>query len=175
MTKTKEGKTEFLGYFCLSIWIIFGTIGLLGWGDGGGGGGSAGAVETTGDVTATGADTAIGVFKDNNVKGLRYVSDNQNGVIAGYMLDANGQPLAIESLGIRYLHGEMDTDEVQRLFPERYATDSVNPDEFWGEQFALGDLPPGTYEVAFTYRRAYKLQVEVLPGQLTLVAFCLEK
>jgi hypothetical protein len=39
----------------------------------------------------------------------------------------------------------------------------------WGESFAIGDLPPGEYQVSFFRVGMQQLTVQVEPGKLTLV------
>ena len=81
----------------------------------------------------------------------------------------------VQSLGIRYLSGELKPYQVASLFPERYRDDSINPDDVWGEQFVVGDLLPGIYEVSFTLGKVFKQKVEVRAGELSIAAFCLDR
>lgn len=99
----------------------------------------------------------------------------ESGVMAGYILNKEGRSPYVQSLGIRYLSGELETNQVKPVFPERYQGDSVNPDDAWGEQFVVGDLPAGVYEVSFTLGKVFKQQVEIRAGELSLVAFCLDR
>ena len=85
---------------------------------------------------------------------------------------ARGRFIKPDGLVLRYMHGELSNEEVGNQFPEQYWGNSVNHDDEYGESFVVGDLPPGTYEIAFTHFHVYEQQAVVQPGQLTLVAFC---
>ena len=57
------------------------------------------------------------------------------------------------------------------MYVETYADFSVNGDDEWGENFVIGDLQPGKYRVTFVARGLQTWDVEVYPGQLTLLTF----
>lgn len=98
----------------------------------------------------------------------------KTGVLAVYIVNNEGNDLEALQIRLRYLHGAEKIEPFTQ-YPEQYHGSSVNSDDGYGEQFAVGDLPAGTYEIAFTYGRVYKRQVKIEPGKLTLAAFCLAK
>jgi hypothetical protein len=95
------------------------------------------------------------------------------GALAGYILDGAGELVAVPGLAVDFLP-EAGEDDLPNQFIEPYADATLNGDDLWGENFALGGLPSGSYQVSFVLGTLYRQQVQVLPGQLTLLAFCLE-
>ena len=80
-----------------------------------------------------------------------------NGMIAGYIHDEFGEAIAEKRLVAR-------SDKVSREV-YTYGSELVNSDPVWGENFTIGDLPAGEYEVivlkesgSIAYRE--KIQVE---------------
>ena len=62
-----------------------------------------------------------------------------NGMVAGYIHDENGEAIAEKRLVLR-------SDALSRE-TYTYASDLVNRDPVWGENFTIGDLPAGEYEI----------------------------
>lgn len=62
-----------------------------------------------------------------------------NGMIAGFIHDESGQAIMEKRLVAR-------SDELSREVYS-YASDLVNRDPVWGENFTVGDLPAGEYEI----------------------------
>lgn len=63
----------------------------------------------------------------------------------------------------------------ERRFIETYSI-ITNPDDLYGEQFGIAELPPGIYDLSFTYNDAlYRQTIQIMSGQLTIAAFCLGK
>ena len=58
-----------------------------------------------------------------------------------------------------------------RAFVGTYEEKDLLSQPPWGEDFGLGDLPPGQYKISFVQYGFQQYQVQVLPGQLTLVTF----
>ncbi len=91
-----------------------------------------------------------------------------SGALAAYVLDGNGQPIP----GLPLVITPLDEDNTRRVFLEAYGA-GANSDDAWGEQYAASGLPAGRYQVALTYGRTYRAEVEVQAGGLTLVPFCI--
>lgn len=66
-----------------------------------------------------------------------------HGTIAGGVLDERGRPIDEALVTV----SRVDEDEVF-LYTYTYAPGPVNPDDDWGENFLLGDLPAGRWKVA---------------------------
>ena len=89
-----------------------------------------------------------------------------HGTIAGQLLDAQGNPIP-EAL-INFHRAE----EPDRRWRETwtYVSDGVNPDEEWGENFVMGDVPAGPYVLKTNIGgRLYANAVEVEAGKTSLV------
>lgn len=89
-----------------------------------------------------------------------------HGTIAGQLLDAQGNPIP-EAL-INFHRAE----EPDRRWRETwtYASDEVNPDEEWSENFVMGDVPAGSYVLKTRIGgRLYAQEVTVEAGRTSLV------
>ena len=136
---------------------------------------------TTGDVLGEVGMTgvAIGPHLHFEVRvGANTYADTRNpelwlkplpghGTIAGQLLDAQGHP--IPEVVINFHRAE----EPDRRWRETwtYVSDSVNPDEEWGENFVMGDVPAGSYVLRTRIDgRLYTEEVEVEAGRTSLVS-----
>jgi hypothetical protein len=93
-----------------------------------------------------------------------------NGAIAGRILDSQGNPLAVKNIVFNQV-----TDGGQatfyRAFVGTYEEKRLLGQPPWGEDFGLGDVPPGQYNISFVQFGFQQYTVQVLPGQLTLVTY----
>lgn len=88
------------------------------------------------------------------------------GVLAGSLQDDWGRNLHEEYLRIVSL----ETSKRWDLWT--YATDTLGPDLLYDENFAIGDLPAGRYELTIDYRwRLYTVEIDILPGRTNFIAF----
>ena len=89
------------------------------------------------------------------------------GLIAGRITDTFGRPLYARLVEVRNL------DSGRRYDAYSYATAiSIGQDPYYGENFVLGDLPAGRYEIAISYLYAWRrIEVEVRPGTVTFLTF----
>ena len=62
-----------------------------------------------------------------------------NGMVAGFIHDTGGNAIAEKRLVVR-------SDAVSRE-TYTYGSEPVNSDPVWEENFAVGDLPAGAYEI----------------------------
>lgn len=88
------------------------------------------------------------------------------GTIAGQLLDAQGHPIP-EAL-ITFHRAE----EPDRRWRETwtYASDELSPDEEWGENFVMGDVPAGSYVLKTRLGgRLYTQEVRVTAGKTSFV------
>jgi len=89
-----------------------------------------------------------------------------HGTIAGQLLDAQGNPIP-EAL-INFHRAE----EPDRRWRETwtYVSDEVNPDDEWGENFVMGDVPAGSYVLKTRVDgRLYTQEVKVRAGKTSFV------
>ncbi|MFQ5408412.1 MAG: peptidoglycan DD-metalloendopeptidase family protein, partial [Anaerolineales bacterium] len=95
------------------------------------------------------------------------------GALAGRVTDPDGNLVAQANVAIRSvtITAEDFEGSVSR-FVATYAFETLNPDEQLGENFALIDLPPGTYQVSVATGRSSKKQtVTVERDRLAWVEF----
>ena len=135
---------------------------------------------TTGDVLGEVGMTgvAIGPHLHFEVRvGANTYADTRNpelwlkplpghGTIAGQLLDAQGNPIP-EAL-INFHRAE----EPNRRWRETwtYASNEVNSDEEWGENFVMGDVPAGSYVLKTRIDgRLYTQEIKVEAGRTSLV------
>lgn len=95
------------------------------------------------------------------------------GAIAGRVVDTNGQPVSEITVVIR-------PENVDDKLPKRsryvltYASDpehSINGDDVLQENFAIHDIPWGTYNVSVRTTKTYFASVTVQPGRVAWVTF----
>ena len=91
------------------------------------------------------------------------------GVLAGRVLDEQGRPLPAVSVAIRSV--DVDYPAPVNRYAVTYPEAGLNGDEVLLENFALGDLPIGTYEVSVNTTTLYRQVVTIHPGRVTLVQF----
>ena len=95
------------------------------------------------------------------------------GAIAGRLMGMTGYPIPDVEVEIQRLNAAGEVEHT--LYAITYADMSVNGDDAWGENFAVGDVAPGRYLVQFIAMGLHQYEVEVLPGQVTLINFDLRE
>lgn len=97
--------------------------------------------------------------------------DTSLGALAGRVVDANGQPILGEKT-IVIRAAQVDPKLPQRnYYPQTYAVETLNSYEGLGENFALGDMIPGVYQVSINIGKFQTQTVVVPPGGLGWVEF----
>jgi murein DD-endopeptidase MepM/ murein hydrolase activator NlpD len=92
---------------------------------------------------------------------------NGYGVLAGLVTNRAGTPLTSVSINV--------ADSSGSRYTWSYADASVTPDDEWGENFTLGDLPEGYYTVTIRASRTYQEQVYIYSRRITWVEFELDQ
>lgn len=92
---------------------------------------------------------------------------NPLGVLAGRIVDDQGDPLEAENIVVKKLDDNGKIEKTYYLTTYEDAAMLALPP--WYDTFALGDLPAGKYQISFIYKHEQKYQVEVLPGVVTYV------
>lgn len=88
------------------------------------------------------------------------------GVLAGRVLSTWGRLIPETTVRVT----SVDTGQEWEVLT--YALDTIHADPVYQENFVLGDLPAGPYEVRIVYAgRAYSAWLFVLPGQTNFVTF----
>jgi len=93
-----------------------------------------------------------------------------HGVIAGLILDEFGSPIPVASISIEHLAPDSD-ESLSNYYLESYADWTVNGDNMLQENFVIGDIQAGKYRVSFVARGLQIYEVDVLPGQVTMIVF----
>jgi murein DD-endopeptidase MepM/ murein hydrolase activator NlpD len=94
------------------------------------------------------------------------------GTLAGRVTDNNGTLLPLANITVRSEKlDEEDADPFLRYLTT-YVSETINPDELLGENFALADLPAGIYTVSVnTGHKAHTQKVTISSDQLSFVEF----
>jgi murein DD-endopeptidase MepM/ murein hydrolase activator NlpD len=88
------------------------------------------------------------------------------GVLAGQILNSSGLPVYEHPVHVK----SVDTGQEWTVLS--YAQGTVNPDSPYNENFVLGDLPAGPYEVSIEYvGRLHTAWLFLVPGQTNFVVF----
>lgn len=90
----------------------------------------------------------------------------EHGIIAGRFVDAQGRHLAEKLITFRRAAQPNEFWQETWTYPRR----EVNPDDDWGENFVMGDVPIGSYVVhGHIGERSYGAEIEVEEGKTTFV------
>ena len=95
------------------------------------------------------------------------------GSLAGRVSDSSGQAVPLAGITVRSkILDYPKRDRTINTYLTTYTAGNLNPDELMGENFALNDLPPGTYVVAVGNGKTTRSEtVIVKPAELTWVEF----
>ncbi len=111
------------------------------------------------------------------LKPLRY-NDTTWGAIAGRVVDRDGNlvtdhPVVIRPIAVDYDDGGGTEMPLRSKYFTTYARDvqPVNGDDAWQENFAIGDLPAGTYTISVSTTSLYRQTIIVIPGHISWVTF----
>jgi len=89
------------------------------------------------------------------------------GILVGTILDNHGTVQRFPDIKLEQITGEKPAKPV---YIDSYDDPLLRGDDLLQEVFAIGDLPAGTYQITFSpYGVAQRIQVQVLPGQITKV------
>jgi hypothetical protein len=96
------------------------------------------------------------------------------GVVAGRVVDARGNPLPEVTVVLRPV--STDSDQPRHRYVTTYSTSdpTVNGDERLGENFAITDVPTGVYNVSVSTTRFYEQTLTVKSGEVAWVVFVVE-
>lgn len=121
-------------------------------------------VGSSGEVTGPHLHLEVRVgeneYADSRNPALWLVPYEGWGTLAGQLVDRQGRHIPGAKLELR----PPDSNEILRQ-QSTYAT-TVRSDAIWQENFVIGDVPSGEYELHITFADvAYKRDVEIMPGQ----------
>ncbi len=95
------------------------------------------------------------------------------GALAGSIIDASGDYVEMGNIVLERLAGPRQP-AVDQVYIQTYTDKDLIGQSPWGESFAVGELPPGEYQVSFWLDGMQQKVVQVEPGRLTIVNFQLE-
>lgn len=96
---------------------------------------------------------------------------DEQGVIAGRLLDVEGRDVRDDRLLVYRVRGDTRLWRVVRTYPEQSL---INSDDAWHENFVLADVPPGEYLlVAGRGARTARAVVSVTAGHMSFVEMSL--
>ena len=94
------------------------------------------------------------------------------GTLAGRVTDRNGKLLPLANITVRSEKLDEEDANPFRRYLTTYVSETINPDELLGENFALADLPPGSYTISVSNsHKAHTQKVTILPERLSWVEF----
>jgi murein DD-endopeptidase MepM/ murein hydrolase activator NlpD len=91
------------------------------------------------------------------------------GTLVGRVVDNKGQLIPLVAVAVRSQSIEEETPVNRYL--TTYAIETINPDSAYGENFAIMDLPPGTYTVQVGGTKTITQTIVIKPDALTFVEF----
>jgi len=91
------------------------------------------------------------------------------GAIAGRVVDTNGNLITHLTVAIRPI--KIDYEVQRSRFITTYASESLNGDDVLQENFAISDMPLGTYTVSVNTTKPYQQTITVEAGRITWVTF----
>jgi murein DD-endopeptidase MepM/ murein hydrolase activator NlpD len=98
-----------------------------------------------------------------------------NGAIAGKILNPDGSERSTHDLVLKYMPVGQAASRPD-VYLETYATPNLPSDDSWGEEFAAGDLPVGTYQLSLIVDGTLiEDQAPVKPGRVTFVTLRLRQ
>jgi murein DD-endopeptidase MepM/ murein hydrolase activator NlpD len=93
------------------------------------------------------------------------------GAIAGQVIDQRGQTIAVQDVAVQSLPTGPEGAPGLSVYINSYEEPGLLGRQPWQESFALGGLDPGWYRVSFVRLGMQTQDVQVLPGQVTVVVF----
>lgn len=95
------------------------------------------------------------------------------GAIAGRIIDSDGNFIKVENIVLERLAGP-GLPAIDQYYVKTYAEKRLTGNPVFGENFALGSLPAGDYQITFMMNGVQQKVVTVEAGKLTLVTFQIE-
>lgn len=96
-------------------------------------------------------------------------NDEPTGALAGRVIDSDGNYLKVDNIVLEQLAGPRQR-ALETYYLKTYAENRLQGDNPWRENFAMGGLPAGEYQITFYYGPdLVQREVEVEPGSLTVV------
>lgn len=95
------------------------------------------------------------------------------GALAGRIVDASGEYVEMNNIVLERLAGP-GQPAVDQIYIQTYTDKDLVGKSPWGENFAVGELPAGEYQVSIWSGSMQQKVLQVEPGKLTVLVFQLE-
>jgi hypothetical protein len=86
------------------------------------------------------------------------------GTLAGRVIDLEGKFITGAIVSVRPINVQAEPREQYT-----YMNWDLAPDEVWQENFVIGDLPAGRYEVTIRTGQTFRHTIDILPGQTNFI------
>lgn len=86
------------------------------------------------------------------------------GTLAGRVIDLDGKFITGAIVSVRPINVQAEPREQYT-----YLNWDLAPDEVWQENFVIGDLPAGRYEVTIRTGQTFRHTIDILPGQTNFI------
>jgi hypothetical protein len=96
------------------------------------------------------------------------------GALAGRVTNSQGAPVAVAGVVIQHLPEGPQGAHDWEIYLDSYEEKALLGQPFWQESFAAGNLPAGWYRITFPHLGLQRMDVRVLPGQITVANFIVE-
>lgn len=98
-----------------------------------------------------------------------------NGAVAGRIQTADGKLVESDEIVIQPIDPDSKQLSLPAVYLQTYAGSRLHGDDAWDENFAAGDIQPGSYRLAFTYGgKFYTGEAPVQAGKLTMINFTVD-
>ena len=94
------------------------------------------------------------------------------GTLAGRVTDSHGNLVPMADITIQAKELSEAANKPFRRYLTTYVTETINPDEILGENFAASDLPAGRYRISVnTGNKIRSQEIDILPSRLAWLEF----
>jgi murein DD-endopeptidase MepM/ murein hydrolase activator NlpD len=100
-------------------------------------------------------------------------SGQPQGAMAGRIMDENGKYINVANIILERLAGP-GLPAIDQIYLRTYSGESLIGQDPLEENFAVGSLPAGEYQISFLMNGMQQKVVEVQPGKVTVVTFVLK-
>jgi murein DD-endopeptidase MepM/ murein hydrolase activator NlpD len=95
----------------------------------------------------------------------------QMGALVGQVFDSLGRPIQVKNIVVEHLTNGSGSSSDWEIYLGSYEEKTLLGRPPWEESFAAGDLPAGWYRITFPYNGLQRREVQILPGQITVVKY----
>jgi murein DD-endopeptidase MepM/ murein hydrolase activator NlpD len=93
------------------------------------------------------------------------------GALAGQVFDSLGRPVQVKNIVVEHLTDGPGAPSDWEIYLGSYEEKALLGRPPWQESFAANDLPAGWYRITFPYNGLQRREVQIFPGQITVVRY----